>query len=437
MTNESYIPCAHCGLDFRSQGGLETHVQNNHNMAKRVSCSHCDFSCSSASGIIVHLESGNCPVVNKDGQHGDEVKAEGPAEQNFLDAGRFPSSSESDTLQSAPSEDDEQEGGVRLDLASASFQLESNTGGSQRGRTLASKPSIDFESGGVSIYQSISVYAPENIFDRRVAPIDPPLGSLAKDDEPTPDSSYDLSTSPGQPIPVFSRGSLAHEHYQLTDTFDESGSLPSISSLETCTDSRPASNFPLYHPATSLFRSKLRSPPAHVPEQSLEGYSAEQPESAVSGAGTPSASTTSHQSPLNVDPQEFWNADKGCFVCNCGSSFETAREFRIHIALGDDSAIKDCPRCFRRFQNLAALVAHVEAPLSKCAAFADDLVENEINEITRGFATFRSHRSDVEMADDLIDLDTTSETKEQASSDDLDDDMKLAEELHRLKFEER
>jgi hypothetical protein len=75
-------------------------------------------------------------------------------------------------------------------------------------------------------------------------------------------------------------------------------------------------------------------------------------------------------------------------------------------------------------------VAHVEAPHSRCNAFADDNVEDEINELTRGFATFRSHRDDLKMQEDLITMDISDENlKPITTAAQVDEDDELADEL--------
>lgn len=59
-------------------------------------------------------------------------------------------------------------------------------------------------------------------------------------------------------------------------------------------------------------------------------------------------------------------------------------------ALHTDDPFCRCPRCGKRFKTHAALVAHVEAPFSKCAVRVSPAqVEDELGAITRGFAELK------------------------------------------------
>ncbi|OQE15157.1 hypothetical protein PENFLA_c033G10666 [Penicillium flavigenum] len=93
-----------------------------------------------------------------------------------------------------------------------------------------------------------------------------------------------------------------------------------------------------------------------------------------------------HRKIQGVNPDSFWNHEKRRYYCNCGSSFLYITTFEYHLTM-EDETINDCPRCFKRFRTLAALVAHMEARYSKCAfRVTTGQIEQELNEVTRGFA---------------------------------------------------
>ncbi|KAJ5405091.1 hypothetical protein N7465_006375 [Penicillium sp. CMV-2018d] len=95
---------------------------------------------------------------------------------------------------------------------------------------------------------------------------------------------------------------------------------------------------------------------------------------------------TAHRKIQGVDPESFWNHEKSRYYCNCGSSFLYLTTFEYHLTM-EDETINDCPRCFKRFRTLAALVAHMEARWSKCAfRVTTGQIEQELSEVTRGFA---------------------------------------------------
>ncbi|KAJ5812936.1 hypothetical protein N7447_009959 [Penicillium robsamsonii] len=110
-------------------------------------------------------------------------------------------------------------------------------------------------------------------------------------------------------------------------------------------------------------------------------------EAAPSGYARPiRCRATAHRKIQGVDPESFWSAEKGRYYCNCGSSFLFVTTFEYHLTM-EDETINDCPRCFKRFRTLAALVAHMEARYSKCAfRVTTGQIEQELSEVTRGFA---------------------------------------------------
>ncbi|KAJ5990386.1 hypothetical protein N7522_010593 [Penicillium canescens] len=441
-TSDSHITCTHCGLEFRSQGGLDVHIKSNHEQVKKVPCNHCDAPFKSASAVIMHVENGKCPVVNEEGQRRGEVKAKAPGRKHILDMGRVTSSPEPQAAQSSgSSEDNEREGGVRLDLASNPTHHASSAAFAQRSgpspssefgidssrdslpeQMLAARRSLDLEPGGVSLYQQIPVYAPDSSRDGLVRRPNPSefsgaLPLMEPFELVIPSPITDGALPVYQPIPVYPPDSTRDGRFPHADPNEQSGPLPLIPSL-----GQPS--FTVLHHDTVVRSNPFLS----TSTPNVAGLSQHD-------MNIPRPSVVSHRKLLNVDPQEFWNPEKGRFFCNCGISFLTVREFHTHIIVDDDGTIKDCPRCFKRFNSLAALVAHVEAPQSKCAAFADDDVEDEINEITRGFATFKSHRNELEMGEDLISLDTSSENYKPTTAAQTEEDKKLAAELWRLKFE--
>ncbi|KAJ5178405.1 uncharacterized protein N7500_001104 [Penicillium coprophilum] len=136
--------------------------------------------------------------------------------------------------------------------------------------------------------------------------------------------------------------------------------------------------------------SPFPSPRGAIEQSGEAGPSRSNPASQAagpSGYARPLRSrATAHRKIQGVDPESFWNAEKGRYYCNCGSSFLFVATFEYHLTM-EDETINDCPRCFRRFKTLAALVAHMEARYSKCAfRVTAGQIEQELSEVTRGFA---------------------------------------------------
>ncbi|OQE45111.1 hypothetical protein PENCOP_c002G08040 [Penicillium coprophilum] len=135
---------------------------------------------------------------------------------------------------------------------------------------------------------------------------------------------------------------------------------------------------PFPSPRGAIKQSGEAGPSRSNPASQAAGYS---------GYARPIRSrATAHRKIQGVDPESFWNAEKGRYYCNCGSSFLFVTTFEYHLTM-EDETINDCPRCFKRFKTLAALVAHMEARYSKCAfRVTAGQIEQELSEVTRGFA---------------------------------------------------
>ncbi|KAJ5328489.1 hypothetical protein N7452_008879 [Penicillium brevicompactum] len=96
-----------------------------------------------------------------------------------------------------------------------------------------------------------------------------------------------------------------------------------------------------------------------------------------------------HGTNTTIDPEDFWDEEHGQYICSCNATFSHLSTFTQHLTEKDD-AILECPRCGKRFKTHAALVAHVEAPFSKCAVRVSPAqVEDELGAITRGFAELK------------------------------------------------
>ncbi|KXG47890.1 Zinc finger, C2H2 [Penicillium griseofulvum] len=96
----------------------------------------------------------------------------------------------------------------------------------------------------------------------------------------------------------------------------------------------------------------------------------------ASGYGRPCRASAHHKI-QGMDPERFWNADKGRYYCNCGASFLFLATFKYHLTMKDDDIN----------ETFAALVAHMEARYSKCAfRVTAGQIEQELSEVTRGLA---------------------------------------------------
>jgi hypothetical protein len=193
---------------------------------------------------------------------------------------------------------------------------------------LAARRSLDLEPGGVSLYQPIPVYAPDSSRDGLVRRPDPsefsgPLPLMEPFELVIPSPITDGVVPVYQSVPVYAPDSTRDGRFHPADPNEQSGLLPLIPSLE-----QPS--FTSLHPDTAArsnpFLSTLTPNVAGLSQHDMN---------------IPRPSVASHHKLLNVDPQEFWDPEKGRFFCNCGISFLTAREFRTHIIVDDDGTIKE------------------------------------------------------------------------------------------------
>ncbi|RAH67686.1 putative C2H2 finger domain protein, partial [Aspergillus aculeatinus CBS 121060] len=55
-----HIVCPVCGLEFRSSGGRDVHIRQNHRAEQTIDCRGCTMSFKSASALMQHIESNGC-----------------------------------------------------------------------------------------------------------------------------------------------------------------------------------------------------------------------------------------------------------------------------------------------------------------------------------------------------------------------------------------
>ncbi|KAF3914792.1 hypothetical protein ABW20_dc0101905 [Dactylellina cionopaga] len=61
LNSNKHITCYLCGKEFRSESGLELHMENLHHSSEGALCPQCHENFSSASGLLQHIEGNLCP----------------------------------------------------------------------------------------------------------------------------------------------------------------------------------------------------------------------------------------------------------------------------------------------------------------------------------------------------------------------------------------
>ncbi|OJJ97164.1 hypothetical protein ASPACDRAFT_123990 [Aspergillus aculeatus ATCC 16872] len=60
ITSVKHIVCPVCGLEFRSSGGRDVHIRQNHRAEQTIDCRGCTMGFKSASALMQHIESNGC-----------------------------------------------------------------------------------------------------------------------------------------------------------------------------------------------------------------------------------------------------------------------------------------------------------------------------------------------------------------------------------------
>ncbi|OJJ37583.1 hypothetical protein ASPWEDRAFT_67784 [Aspergillus wentii DTO 134E9] len=65
IKSNKHIVCPICGVDFRSEGGRDGHIRQNHRAEQTIICHGCKDIFKSASGLMRHIEEDECPAISK------------------------------------------------------------------------------------------------------------------------------------------------------------------------------------------------------------------------------------------------------------------------------------------------------------------------------------------------------------------------------------
>ncbi|PYI21030.1 hypothetical protein BO99DRAFT_441788 [Aspergillus violaceofuscus CBS 115571] len=66
ITSVKHIVCPVCGLEFRSSGGRDVHIRQNHRAEQTIKCRGCTTTFKSASALMQHIESNGCRRIPRE-----------------------------------------------------------------------------------------------------------------------------------------------------------------------------------------------------------------------------------------------------------------------------------------------------------------------------------------------------------------------------------
>ncbi|ODM19497.1 hypothetical protein SI65_04481 [Aspergillus cristatus] len=292
QAENKHIVCPICGIDFRSEGGRDAHIRQNHRAEQHLVCHGCKVIFKSAAGLMKHIEDNECSVISQTRLLQEQSKkfmikealrgGEGP---------RMPVIPNSADL-------DDIDGGVKLSFLD-----------------LGNREAISFQ---------------------------PKPGR----DDPT--ASVDAM--------------LALKHW------------PALG------DSRGQATFGV--PMSDL----MAFSDAGDNEERLSAVGASPARGKGSfGAGTPEAGQTLRLLDDTWDATKFFNSFIGKYICVCGSSFPTMKEFEEHVLMKSKAKRNvQCPGCLKIFKSAAALVAHCESPSVHCSINEQDVYGQFMDEVSGG-----------------------------------------------------
>ncbi|PYH41594.1 putative C2H2 finger domain protein [Aspergillus saccharolyticus JOP 1030-1] len=65
ITSVRHIVCPVCGVEFRSTGGRDVHIRQNHRADQSIKCRGCPLTFKTASGLMQHVESNGCRRISQ------------------------------------------------------------------------------------------------------------------------------------------------------------------------------------------------------------------------------------------------------------------------------------------------------------------------------------------------------------------------------------
>ncbi|KAI9037860.1 putative C2H2 finger domain protein [Aspergillus affinis] len=65
ISSDKHIVCPICGMEYRSEGGRDGHIRQNHRSKQSITCHGCKERFTSASNMMRHIEENKCPVISQ------------------------------------------------------------------------------------------------------------------------------------------------------------------------------------------------------------------------------------------------------------------------------------------------------------------------------------------------------------------------------------
>ncbi|USP78405.1 uncharacterized protein yc1106_05679 [Curvularia clavata] len=352
---EHNLACRVCGDEFKSQSGLNRHIDTRHKVAQKLTCIGCHKHYSSASLFIEHLEYGHCEVISPSQFQGhivhkhlitDLLKSNAALE-------RF---KQKTSRSHAAVVDDDVEGGVRLDDPLGD---------------RAEMESIE--------YEAIRPDTPPEI---------PPTEASFGPYPPLP-SQYAKAKSGGGSEATLSLGNLSIT--DKDDTQSEAATVKgSMSLVSTAT--------PSTHPSKAWSGRKGKSsavilfPNAKATAPPKEFSLAAHDQVMEQGHGI-NIMRTRFWDPMGPDwnPDKFYDALLGKFYCPfiCEQTFDCAGDQVKHILGFHRNPRMYCPRCHKHFNSATALIAHCQAVGGRCQVNEADDYNIFLDRLSGGFLSVK------------------------------------------------
>lgn len=359
LMSSRHIACPICAMEFKSEGGREVHLKQNHPHQQRLVCPGCNVIFTRAHALMAHVEKNECQ--NIDAEHFDQQRAKRQVLkahfENALGIDPYTLHRPFGYSVSGVSGGASEDGGVTLgtDFGDRSEDMDDVSIGQHMAR-----------------YQDLSE---EN--DRPALP-----GKIT--------ASEGWPVLPGSEI---EKGMSFNSNE--TDWPSKYGKneqhlidLKASNNPETQTNSMRESLFP--ETSEQNFKQKYYSPrpSVHVSESANSLRSGPPP----SHVGSAYTNLSSYDVNKFLDP---FTARYVCPLQHCQQDFKTPKEFNSHLLSVNHVGGKiSCPGCLRLFRTASALIAHMESSTTRCTVNQSQNYNQVIREISGGLLGTHQHHSD-------------------------------------------
>ncbi|EXJ94427.1 hypothetical protein A1O1_02822 [Capronia coronata CBS 617.96] len=382
LGTSAHICCPVCAQEFKSAGGRDRHVEQNHRTAQNIDCAGCHAKFASASALMYHIENDQCSVIKLEDFQMQRAEKQIHKEACVANGEIFSTGSSMQSIQRAPTISSINNGTNQVGgrpVRNSSRSLSNALGGPISPASHEQFPPLS----------RATIIPGQN--QQQVAPDRSVLGAQSKDAASNLINFDNVEKSmAGLQVGPSAWDSQGQGGESQGGEGYVSGWLASVN---TSTRPPPDNNSEV----ASMYDKKVAASAVseNIPP-SVQGPD-RNPFSVLNRIiQMPAHSIISSNAPLDIE--RFWDATLQQYTCpgeRCRRHFANTDHFRKHLLTSAHVGGQVvCPSCLKRFATTFAWVAHCESPSKRCDIRNSANLNHVIREITGGVLATDGHLND-------------------------------------------